>query len=220
MAPDPVTQAQGVQPDAGVVVRVGGWLFRRRTLVPIPIVLAILFVPAGGQAPSPVLMLTGAGLVLFGEIVRLWGVHHIGAISRTRSDRLGPLIDTGPFAYSRNPLYLGNIALWSGFALCAGLPWLAPIIALLLFVEYHAIVRWEEQLLTERIGAAYRAYRQRVPRWLAGVRRQERTGAATDGRHHEDSAAERHWRDTFFSERGTLVAIVAGFFLLWMKARF
>ena len=44
-----------------------------------------------------------------GELIRLWGVHHIGAISRTRSQRLGPLVATGPFALIRNPLYVGNI---------------------------------------------------------------------------------------------------------------
>ena len=48
-------------------------------------------------------------------------VHHIGVISRTRSDRLGPLVASGPFALVRNPLYLGNIALWVGFALTARL---------------------------------------------------------------------------------------------------
>ncbi len=77
--------------------------------------------------------------------MRLWGVHHIGAISRTRSERLGPLVATGPFALVRNPLYVGNIALWVGFALTARLVWLAPVILVLLALEYHAIVRWEER---------------------------------------------------------------------------
>ena len=87
--------------------------------------------------------------VAAGEAVRLWAVHHIGAISRTRSDRLGPLIDSGPFAHVRNPLYLGNILLWLGFALSAHLLWLAPIVVMLLAFEYHAIVRWEETLLAD-----------------------------------------------------------------------
>ncbi len=96
----------------------------------------------------------------------MWGVHHIGSISRTRSDRLGPLIDSGPFAMVRNPLYLGNILLWLGFAVSARLPWLVPIVLVLLLLEYHAIVRWEERLLETRIGDSYRQYMQRVPRWI------------------------------------------------------
>ena len=58
--------------------------------------------------------MTGVAVVVFAEALRLWGVHHIGVISRTRSDRLGPLVASGPFALVRNPLYLGNIMLWVG----------------------------------------------------------------------------------------------------------
>ena len=56
----------------------------------------------------------GVAITVLGELIRLWGVHHIGAISRTRSERLGPLVASGPFAWLRNPLYVGNIALWVG----------------------------------------------------------------------------------------------------------
>jgi len=100
-------------------------------------------------------------VTLAGELLRLWGVHHIGAISRTRADRLGPLVSSGPFGIVRNPLYLGNIAIWIGFALTARLVWLAPVILILLGLEYHAIVRWEEQLLESRMAEAYREYASR-----------------------------------------------------------
>jgi protein-S-isoprenylcysteine O-methyltransferase Ste14 len=142
--------------------------------------------------------------------MRLWGVHHIGAISRTRSERLGPLIASGPFAHVRNPLYVGNLLLWRGFTLAARLLWLAPLVFVLLAVEYHAIVRWEEQLLTTRMGEPYRAYMKRVPRWIPSLS----SGGAT---HAADAAFS--WRDTVFSERGTLIAIVAGYLLLAIKAR-
>jgi hypothetical protein len=162
-------------------------------------------------------------VTLLGEAVRLWGVHHIGAISRTRTDRLGPLIATGPFALVRNPLYIGNIALWVGFALTARLAWMAPLIALLLGLEYHAIVRWEEHLLLSRLGEAYREYAARVPRWIPGSNR----GGPGDRRRNQlrsagsaISAVAFSWKETLFSERGTLLAIAAGYVLLWIKARF
>jgi protein-S-isoprenylcysteine O-methyltransferase Ste14 len=136
-------------------------------------------------------------------------VHHLGVISRTRSDRLGPLIDSGPFSIVRNPLYLGNILLWVGFAVSAQLLWLAPVVVLLLAFEYHAIVRWEEQLLAARIGAAYGDYTRRVPRWLPAMRAP--SAAASEARFS--------WRDTLFSERGTLIAIGLGYLLLWLKTR-
>jgi hypothetical protein len=113
----------------------------------------------------------------------------------------------------RNPLYLGNIALWAGFAIAARLLWLAPFVTLLLAVEYHAIVRWEEQLLEARFGDDYREYTTRVPRWWPTLHH--------GGRGGDRGQLERFsWRDTLFSERGTLLAIAAGYAALWIKARF
>ena len=195
------------------VVRAGGWLFRQRSWLPLPLVAALLSIPPPGDvagAPAGPFWTIGLLVVAAGEGVRLWAVHHIGAISRTRSDRLGPLIATGPFAYVRNPLYLGNILLWAGFAISARLLWLTPIIVVLLALEYHAIVRWEERLLTERIGDPYIAYVAGVPRWVPSFR----TSAS------RDAPATFSLRQTLFSERGTLIAIALGVLLLWIKARF
>jgi protein-S-isoprenylcysteine O-methyltransferase Ste14 len=192
--------------------RLGGWLFRHRTSIPLPVAIAILTLRVGEAPPSTGLVATGVGITLVGELIRLWGVHHIGAISRTRSERLGPLVATGPFALLRNPLYVGNIALWVGFALAARLLWLAVVVFLLLALEYHAIVRWEETLLETRLGQAYRDYAARVPRWLPTF-------------HGGDRGLRRgtkgfSWKSTLFSERGTFVAMAAGYLLLWLKARF
>jgi protein-S-isoprenylcysteine O-methyltransferase Ste14 len=188
----------------------GAWLFRHRTALALPVALAILTLRIGQAPPSAALTLVGAALTAGGELLRIWGVHHIGAISRTRSERLGPLVASGPFAYVRNPLYIGNIALWVGFALTARLVWLAPIVVALLGLEYHAIVRWEERLLEARLAGAYREYAAVVPRWLPKRTRTARTRM---------SDAAFSWRDTFFSERGTLIAIAAGYILLWIKLR-
>ena len=193
------------------VVRTGGWLFRQRTWLPLPLVAALLVIPPPAEDAAHAvqsLWITGALVVAAGEAIRLWAVLHIGAISRTRSDRLGPLVASGPFAHVRNPLYLGNILLWTGFAIAARLVWLAPIIIVLLALEYHAIVRWEEGLLAGRIGEPYRQYVARVPRWLPSP------GVAAS----PAGAVTFSWRQTFFSERGTLIAIGAGFLLLSLKA--
>jgi len=190
----------------------GAWLFRHRTALPLPIAAAILLIPAGNRG-SVLGQAIGVALTLLGEAIRLWGVRHIGAISRTRRERLGPLIDTGPFAYVRNPLYVGNVLLWVGFVLTARLWWLAPIAFALLAIEYHFIVRWEEQLLVQRVGDPYRDYLLRVSRWLP------RPSSASSVR-TSVSSSPFAWRDTIFSERGTLIAMAAGYLLLWLKARF
>jgi protein-S-isoprenylcysteine O-methyltransferase Ste14 len=186
--------------------RAGAWLFTRRTWIPVPLALALLVVrPESHSTVTPVI---GTVIVVCAELLRLWAVRHIGVISRTRSDRLGPLVSTGPFAIVRNPLYIGNMALWTGFALTARLAWLAPVFLAVLGVEYHAIVRWEEGLLEARRGEAYREYAARVPRWIPAIRTERRVVPQPT----------HPWRDTLFSERGTLIAIAIGYVLLWIKS--
>jgi protein-S-isoprenylcysteine O-methyltransferase Ste14 len=187
------------------MARLGAWLFTQRTWLPLPLALALLLLPS--TDPSPVLFWAGAALVAAGEAVRVWAVAHIGSVSRTRTDRVGPLVETGPFAHIRNPLYVGNATLWVGFALSAGLPWVAPVFLALLGFEYHAIVRWEEQLLESRLGDAYRGYMARVPRWVPTLSASNKIS----------SARLFSWQATLFSERGTLIAIAVGYLLLAVK---
>ena len=222
------TQSPATTQDS--TTRLGGWLFRHRTSLPLPVALAILTLRIGETPPSSLLIGTGIAVTLAGELLRLWGVHHIGAISRTRSERLGPLVTSGPFALVRNPLYVGNIALWVGFALTARLVWLAPIILVLLGLEYHAIVQWEETLLESRLGQAYRDYAAKVPRWLPVLfNRGDRKDRGDKDLFEKEfsavsasSAAKQQsfsLRATLFSERGTLVAMALGYVVLWLKAQ-
>jgi protein-S-isoprenylcysteine O-methyltransferase Ste14 len=211
-----------VQTEPDVTTRIGGWLFRHRSSIPLPFVLAILVIPGSDAWRSSLVLGLGVVVTLAGEALRLWGVHHIGVISRTRSDRLGPLVDTGPFGFVRNPLYIGNILLWIGFAVTARLVWMAPVVLVLLGAEYHAIVRWEEQLLEAKRGQEYRDYRSRVPRWLPTFQHRGHQG-------HKDQkvlvssvsmvSSSFSFRETLFSERGTLLAIAAGYVLLWIKLK-
>ena len=80
------------------------------------------------------------------------------------------LLTRGPYAYSRNPMYVSELALWLGWAVFYG-----NISVLIGFVILFAVLvpgaRYEERVLEARFGDAYRAYRGRVPRWL-GLRRQ------------------------------------------------
>jgi protein-S-isoprenylcysteine O-methyltransferase Ste14 len=193
------------------MTRLGGWLFRHRTIIPLPLVFAVLIIPADDAAAGWLVAAAGVAVTILGETIRLWSVRYIGAVSRTRSERLGPLIVAGPFAIVRNPLYVGNIVLWVGFAVAAQLLWLVPIVIALLALEYHAIVTWEEQLLEARLGEDYRNYAERVPRWIPG-------------RHRGDRGFRRQpipfsWNEAIFSERGTLIAMALGYLLLWLKAR-
>jgi len=140
----------------------------------------------------------GPGLVLMGQGLRLWSVRHIGTVSRTRSSRIGPLITDGPYAALRNPLYVGNWLLWTGFTVWSALLWMLPIVWGAFVLQYGAITRWEEDRLRLHFGSSYETYAHNVPRW------RPQWGALTRAL---STSASHPWRDVLFSERGTLLAV-------------
>ena len=76
------------------------------------------------------------------------------------------MIEEGPYRHSRNPLYVGMLALYLGLALLAPTFW-----GLVLFPAAVLLVLWgaihpEERFLRERFGAPYDEYTRRVRRWL------------------------------------------------------
>jgi protein-S-isoprenylcysteine O-methyltransferase Ste14 len=76
------------------------------------------------------------------------------------------MIEVGPYRLSRNPLYVGLLALYLGLALLVPTFWgLAFFPAAVLLIFWGAI-RPEERFLHERFGATYDDYARRVRRWL------------------------------------------------------
>lgn len=111
----------------------------------------------------PVLALIALGLALdLWAMTAMWRAH-----ANIRPDRAATaLVTTGPFAFSRNPIYLGNTTLLAGIALGFGLPWFAlAALAAAALVGRLAISR-EESHLNARFGRDWREYRLRVHRWL------------------------------------------------------
>ncbi len=76
------------------------------------------------------------------------------------------LVIKGPYRFSRNPMYLGFLAVLCGWALALGN--LAALIMPAIFVWYmnEFQIKPEEQALKEKFGADYDAYRKKVRRWL------------------------------------------------------
>ena len=80
--------------------------------------------------------------------------------------RTTTLLDEGPYRVSRNPLYLGMLALYVGAALIVS-SWVALALTPLAFAGLHfGAVLPEERYLSERLGTAHAEYRDRVRRWL------------------------------------------------------
>lgn len=146
-------------------VKLGQWLFSHRTYLPVIFIPLFVFLH-GKEIESYWSFYLGGFLVVAGEATRIWGVSYAGSITRTRKRRLNKLVTNGPFAHVRNPLYIGNFLLWTGFTIASEVFWLIPIVWLWFFVQYWAIIRWEETILEETFGESYMRYKHAVPCWF------------------------------------------------------
>lgn len=129
--------------------------------------LSRLRVPAGWLAgllllalarPSPTTLLVGAALAAAGEAVRLWASGHI---EKTRRLATG-----GPYAHTRNPLYVGSALLGLGLAAATASPWVLAAVAAYFLAFYPPVIREEERFLREKFGAEYAAWAEAVPVFL------------------------------------------------------
>lgn len=80
--------------------------------------------------------------------------------------RVSTLVTTGPYRFSRNPMYAGLALAYSGVSLLAGSWW--PLVTLpgVLYTVRRMVIEPEERHLADRFGEAYADYRSRVRRWL------------------------------------------------------
>ena len=110
----------------------------------------------------------GAALALAGAALDLWAMAEMWRGKTNILPHVGAdaLIASGPFRWTRNPIYCGNVALMCGLAIALGNLWfVAFAIVAALLVERLAIRR-EEAHLERRFGQAWRDYADRTPRWL------------------------------------------------------
>jgi len=187
--------------------RIGAWLFRHRSWLPL-LFLGIVLVAPGGATPLE--WIVGGILILIGEAYRMGGVAAAGTETRRRSRAVQRLVTYGVFAWSRNPLYNGNFLIWMGFVVISGVLWFLPVAILLFAIEYSLIVRYEEGVLESIFGEEYLSYKRRTPRWLP---RPRSTRAEADG---------YHWAEAWRSEISTFlqyVVLVAVFVIKSRRAR-
>jgi len=138
--------------------------------VGVPLVLGVLASVLFGDPLDTSAATTALGWLLVAAFAA-WNGWALVTMARHRTALLPggattALIESGPFAWSRNPLYVGLLALSAGLALLAGSMW-----ALLALPLEWALLRWgavlpEERYLTRTFGPEYAAYSSRVRRWL------------------------------------------------------
>jgi protein-S-isoprenylcysteine O-methyltransferase Ste14 len=110
----------------------------------------------------------GSLLMAVGFLVRVWATYYFyqNRMRVISTDPQGTLLTSGPYRYSRNPLYLGgNVFVFFGAALLLGSPIAVGITAFHLpFVDLF--IRREERQLEQRFGKDWVRYRRSVRRWL------------------------------------------------------
>jgi protein-S-isoprenylcysteine O-methyltransferase Ste14 len=132
----------------------------------LSLLAGLVFSPPFPQGPA----FRSAGvLILLGVVViDLWSFLSLRAAHTTvlPTRKSTSLVTTGPFGFSRNPIYIGNILLLLALALILGNAWfVAFAVAAAFGIQKFAIEREELHLLAV-FGAEYEAYCHRVRRWL------------------------------------------------------
>lgn len=114
------------------------------------------------------LLIAGWVLIVAGMLVLLWALLTFArartAIFPSRPART--IVATGPYRFSRNPMYVGLSAIYIGLALLMSRAWPLLLLPLVLLALYALVIRREEHYLGHAFAEEYGAYRSRVRRWL------------------------------------------------------
>lgn len=100
----------------------------------------------------------GLPLIAFGAAVRTWSSGYIRKNKALATD--------GPYAYTRNPLYLGSFLIGLGFVVASASVAVAGLFGVGFVVIYAGVIRSEEDYLARSFGAIFSEYVQRVPRFV------------------------------------------------------
>lgn len=105
--------------------------------------------------PTATTLAAGVAVALLGLGLRAWAAGHLAKNQR--------LATSGPYAHTRNPLYVGTLLVGIGFAVAGGQPWIGAVLVGFFILWYLPVVEEEESHLA-KILPGYDEYRRRVPR--------------------------------------------------------
>lgn len=132
----------------------------------------------GARLPGPraALRLAGAMAILAGCGLNAWALNE----RRRREvdgfdlERPAVLVTTGPYAFTRHPMYVGWWFIHGGFGIIRGSPWVLATLPIAVLAERQTVIA-EEHALVQTFGEQYTRYADRVPRYLPGYCRLRRT---------------------------------------------
>jgi protein-S-isoprenylcysteine O-methyltransferase Ste14 len=130
----------------------------RRIRVPLGFAFAVLYFWLA--RPTWRFIAIGAVVILPGLLIRALASGHV------RKNEA--LATSGPYAYTRNPLYLGSLLMGVGFAVAARSWWVGIVLVAMFFVIYLPVIRHEEAFLRQKFPE-FEEYAKRVPRMFPRV---------------------------------------------------
>ena len=128
----------------------------QRWRVPLGFLCGALFIVFA--KPRPLTLAIGGAVAVLGLLVRAWSAGHIRKNAQ--------LATSGPYAFTRNPLYLGSFLLGVGFTVASGQPLLGLLFAALFLGIYLPVMRVEAATLAELFGEDYARYARAVPLFI------------------------------------------------------
>jgi protein-S-isoprenylcysteine O-methyltransferase Ste14 len=128
----------------------------QRWRVPLGFVCAAIFFLL--SRPRPLTLAIGGAIALPGLLLRAWATGHL-----RKNDALAT---SGPYAYTRNPLYLGSFLMGVGFTVASGRFVLGILFAALFLGIYVPVMRVESATLAKLFGEGYQSYLKAVPLFL------------------------------------------------------
>lgn len=129
----------------------------QRMRVPLGFVFGGLFLWLAPRYTTTVTLAVGGVISLIGVLIRAWATGHIVKNQK--------LTTTGPYAHTRNPLYLGSFFIALGFAIAAH--WVAVVLVIAFWVAvYGPTITRERDYLRSLYGDAYAEYEANVPPFL------------------------------------------------------
>ncbi len=120
--------------------------------VPLGFLFGIIFLIFA--RPTTDLMIIGGIVAILGLMIRGWASGHI--------EKNRDLAISGPYAFTRNPLYFGSFLMGIGFSIAAGVWWIGLLFAVLYLGIYFPVMSVESGELTEIFGDKYLEYAQKV----------------------------------------------------------
>ena len=127
----------------------------KRVRVPLGFAFSVFYIWLA--RPTRLSLVAGAAVAMLGVWIRAYAS---GYVNKNES-----LACTGPYAYTRNPLYLGSVVIGLGFAIAAMNLWIAFAFVVMYVAIYVPVIRGEEAFLTSRFPE-FVTYTTKVPRLL------------------------------------------------------